>query len=91
MNNYLTDTLTKIFKANRDSLSEYKNYYLKFSSKNKLIKITTHEGFDDRKDFNKNRHKIIKAFKQVQIDFVHSKISYWKKLKYVGNTVNISY
>ena len=91
LNKYLSESLTKIFQANKDSLSNF-SFYLKFSAKNRLIKVKQLEKFDDfaqKRDFNKNKKKIKKAFKQVRIDFVHSKIHYFKRLSYWDNQISV--
>ncbi len=91
LNNYLSDTLTKIFQKYGE-LECYNHFYLKFSKKNTLIKITTNShflNFKDRMDSYKCRRKIRKAFKDVQFDFVHSKVSYWKAIYYEDKKVRI--
>jgi hypothetical protein len=84
LNNYLSDTLTKIFQKN-GGLACSDQFFLKFSKNNKLKKITTNTDFFDfydRMDYYKCRRKIRKAFRQVRIDFVHSKVGYMKELGY---------
>jgi hypothetical protein len=82
LNNYLSDTLNKILEKN-GGLTCYDQFFLKFSKKNKLKKITTNGDFldfADRMDYYKCRNKIKKAFRHVRVDFVHSKVTYWKEL-----------
>lgn len=91
LNNYLSDTLSKIFQKYGD-LECYDQFFLKFSKKNKLIRIMTNRNFhnfEDRMDCYKCRRKIRQAFRLVQVDFVHSKVSYWKELHYLNNKIII--
>jgi hypothetical protein len=67
-------------------------FFLKLSQKNKLIEITTNSDFldfADRVNYNKCRRKIRKAFKHVRVDFVHSKVDYWKVLDYSDKKITI--
>lgn len=82
LNNYLSDTLNKILK-NNGGLTCYDTFFLKFSKKNKLKKIKTFGDFldfEDRMAYYKCRRKIRKAFRHVRVEFVHSKVAYWKEL-----------
>ena len=84
LNSYLSDTLTKIFRTTGDSIS-YHRFWLKFSPKNKLLKIFTREEFSDswdRRDAYRRRRKIKSAFRKIRIDFVHAKANYYRQLSY---------
>ncbi len=84
LNNYLSDTLTKIFIANTISI-DFRQYFLIFSRHNRLKKIkTNHEfiDFESRIEFYRDKRKIRKAFRKVRIDFVHAKRRYGKELGY---------
>ncbi len=91
LNQYLSDTLTKIF----STLGEpkcYDQFFLKFSPTNQLVKITTNSKFtdkEDKKEFIKCKKLIMEAFKKIQVDFVHSKVAYWKELSFWDGKVNI--
>lgn len=92
LNKYLSDTLTKLFKA-YNGLRCYDKFSLKFSKNNKLIKVTANSKFlnsEDRKDYHTGKKKIKEAFQHIQINFVHSKIAYWRELDYDGNKVFIT-
>lgn len=92
LNNYLSDTLTKILNKYGDLKCNNIKFLLVFSEKNKLIKITTNNDLHDFMEkilFYKCRRKIKKAFKLIKVDFVHSKIVYWKELHYMDKKVKI--
>lgn len=91
LNNYLSDTLTKIF-LKHSELECYSQFFLKLSKKNKLKKITTNKDFldfTDRIDNYRCRKKIRKAFRHVRVDFVHSKVGYWKELFFSDTKIKI--
>jgi len=91
LNNYLSDTLTKIFQKYGE-LECYDQFSLKFSKKNKLAKITTYSeflDFEERMDYYKCKRKIRKAFRHVRVDFVHSKVGYRRKLDYTDKKITI--
>jgi hypothetical protein len=92
LNNYLSDTLTKIFQKYGE-LECYDQFYLKFSRNNKLKKITTNSDFldfSDRINYYRCRKKIRIAFRHVRVDFVDSKIGYWKELNYSYKKIKIT-
>lgn len=92
LNKYLSDTLTRLFKV-YNGLSCDDQFSLKFSKNNKLIKITTNSKFsgsEDRKDYHTCKKKIKEAFHHIRINFIHSKIAYWRELRYDGNKVFIT-
>ncbi len=91
LNHFLSDTLTKIFQK-YDDFECYNQFFLKFSKKNKLKKVTTNKkfsDFEDRKEYNRCRRKIRKAFRHVKANFVHSKVGYWKELSYSDKRIII--
>lgn len=92
LDHYLSDTLTKIVQAKELVFLEYIDYYLYFSPKNKLKKVRVRKdnfSFDEKMSFYKCRRRIKKAFKKIPIEFVDSKIGYWKMLNYFDNKVKI--
>lgn len=91
LNHYLSDTLTKIF-STLGQPKCYDQFLLKFSPKNKLLKITTNSKFSDKEDkraFIKCKKMIREAFKNIRVDFVHSKVGYWKELSFWDGKVSI--
>ncbi|HBS87796.1 MAG: hypothetical protein A2W91_11225 [Bacteroidetes bacterium GWF2_38_335] len=91
LNKYLSDTLTTLLQTNKADFF-YRTYYLKMSSKNKLKKIKTDEDFnamDSKKNYKQNKKNIRKAFRRIKIDFVHSKVSYWKGIEYFRENVDV--
>jgi hypothetical protein len=91
LNQYLSDTLTKIFMKLGEPKC-YDQFFLKFSPTNKLLKITTNSKFTDKADkheFIKCKEMIMGAFKNVRVDFVHSQVDYWKELSFWDGKVNI--
>ena len=84
LNHYLSDTLTKIL-TNYDGLKCYDEFFLKFSRDNRLLKIATNSELTDREDkkeYHDCKRKITSAFNHISINFVHSKVAYWKELRY---------
>lgn len=91
LNQYLTDTLTKLF-TRFDEPKCYEQFFLKFSPANKLLKITTNSKFTDKEDkeeFNKCKKMIMEAFKYIRVDFVHSQIGYWKEISFWEGEIDI--
>lgn len=63
----------------------YDNYILHFSKRNRLQKVTTDFTYfsrDDKKDFRKCRRKLKNVFRIINLDFVHSKFGFDKKLQF---------
>lgn len=63
----------------------YDDYILHFSKRNRLQKVNTDFTYfsrDDKKDFRKCRRKLKKVFRKINLDFVHSKFGFDKKLKF---------
>jgi hypothetical protein len=91
LNHYLSDTLSRIF-AKQSGLQCYDEFFLKFSTDNRLLKITTNSEFTDREDkrqYMDCTKKIKKAFNQVNVAFVHSQIPYWKELMFSDGTITV--
>ena len=92
LNAYLNDTLTKFFDTFRE-LECHRQYFIKFSTDNKLLAVTTNNKLankNDREEFEACKKKIIAAFKRIQINFVHSKISYWMEVDFSGGKPRMS-
>lgn len=90
LNHYLGDTLTKLLINN--GFNCYNDFFLKFSSNNRLIKIETNQKFidsEDKKKYLKCKKKIRKAFRHVRLDFVKCKRKYSKKLVFYDNKIII--
>jgi hypothetical protein len=91
LNSFLSDTLTKIFQSNNDSLSSHE-FILIFSKRNKLKKVIIVDTlFDYSKnlDFMQSREKIIKAFRKININFIYAKIGYSKTLIFNKETKKV--
>lgn len=91
LNNYLCDTLTKIFETNGE-FTVSNELFLKFSPRNRLKRIRTEEdfyGLSDRMDYYKCKRKIRKAFRKIHFDFVKSKVSYWREFSYYNKKILI--
>lgn len=92
LNNYLSDTLTTIFKT-FDNFNCYNEFFLYFSNKNKLKKIKTNRkphDLTEKIEFYKCKKKIRRAFRKVEIDFINSKVGYRKVFNYYERNVRIS-
>lgn len=82
LNQYLSDTLTNIF-SKKNTIEYTHAFYLKFSRKNKLIKLTAKKepyDKDDRRDYRRCKKMIIQAFRKINLDFVHAQIPYSREL-----------
>jgi hypothetical protein len=63
----------------------YDIFIIHFSKRNRLNKVTTDFTYfsrDDKKDFRKCRRKLRKVFRKINLDFVHSKFGFDKKLQF---------
>jgi hypothetical protein len=82
VNQYLSDTLTTLL-SKKNTIEYSHTFYAKFSKNNKLIKVTGKKELydkDERRDYRRCRKMIIKAFRQINLDFVHTQIPYEKEL-----------
>ncbi len=89
LNKYLSDVLTKVLTGKNEI--NCPQIVLKFSISNKLKGVySLYQAYggkdeydlEEKKEFKKCKQIIIKAFKDVRIDFVHSKKVYRKSLYY---------
>jgi hypothetical protein len=91
INNYLSDTLSKILKPD-ERLDCWGSIFLKFSSKNRLLSIKTNERFmdkEDKRDYLYRKRRLKAAFKHIRMDFVHTRIGYRKKFSYSQGKASI--
>jgi hypothetical protein len=82
---YLDDTLAKLFNKLGPVECHYEPFYLKFSTKNELIKVATNKKVndaDDRKELKECKAKIEEAFKHVHENFVKAKKPYTLNLSF---------
>lgn len=91
INNYLSDTLTKLLKPDNRLLSDG-DVFLKISKHNNLVSVRTNENFldkEEKRDYLYRKKAIKKAFRHIKLDFVHSSIGYRKRFSYFQGKVRI--
>jgi hypothetical protein len=92
LNSYLSDTLTRLL-ANQGLHPSFCEIFLKFSTENKLLEVKTADQLtdsEDRKNFRLCKKWIIDAFRSIDINFVNSKLAYWKKVEIDNDGIIVS-